>query len=35
MRDVRAHQGEEGGNRKCFVAVTNDLEIDGVLIVQI
>jgi hypothetical protein len=33
-RDILAHEGEEAGNCKCFVAVSRDLEVDGVLVVD-
>lgn len=31
-RDIGAHEGEERGNGEGFVTVTDDLEVDGVVI---
>ena len=35
MRDVGAHKTEEGSNCESLIAVSNDLEVDAVLVVQV
>ena len=35
VRDVGTHKAEEGSNCKGLITVSNDLEVDAVLVVQI